>query len=409
MLLHGALDEGGARVDVRVDPGSGLVADVAPELAAGPGEAVEDLTGFLLLPAPAEPHAHLDKSLTSDRAVNPTGDLAGAVTVIQRIAAEFTHADLVDRATRAALRYLAAGATAVRTHADLGEHAGVRHVRALVEVRDALRGRMDVQVVALCGRPATPEETGRLQRLLAEAVELGVDLVGGAPHMWADRDAGFDFSWDAAQRHGLPLDLHTDETLDPTSRGLSTLAGRVSDTGFDLGATASHCVSLGVQELSVARKTAQAVAEAGVGVVALPQTNLFLQGRDVPVATPRGLTAARTLLDAGATLGAGGDNLRDPFNPMGRADPTEAASLMVTSGHLSSSEAWAAVGTGARACLGLPAPALVRGAPAELLALRAETFDDAVSGSATGRVVVHRGRVVARTVVTQEFPELHAP
>ena len=399
LLLQGATDADGARVDVRVT--GRVVAAVAPELPPQPDDEVVDLAGHWLLPAPAEPHAHLDKALTSHRVPNATGDLAGAITAIRAIAADFTHEDLVERATRAAHEYLANGTTAIRTHADVGAHAGTRHLRALVQVRDALSGLVDVQVVALLSAPWTPEEAAATPRLLAEAIDAGADVVGGVPHLWGDRDAGLATSFDAAVAAGLPLDLHTDETLDPTAHGLRDLARRVTATGFDLGVAAGHCVSLGVHPLEVARSTAAEVARAGIGVIALPQTNLFLQGRDAGVAPPRGLTAVRTLLDAGATVGGGGDNLRDPFNPMGRADACEAASLLVTAGHLSTREAWRAVSAGARACMGLPVPALAAGSPAEFLALAAESLDAAVAGAATARVVVSGGRVVARTTVSR--------
>ncbi|WP_200939007.1 amidohydrolase family protein [Modestobacter sp. Leaf380] len=404
LLMTGATDLDGRHVDVRVD--GGVVAEVAPagSLAPRPDEEVHDLTGHHLLPAPAEPHAHLDKALTSHRAPNATGDLAGAIVAIRQIADAFTHEDLVDRATRAAYEYLANGTTAIRTHADVGAHSGTRHARALVEVREALAGLVDVQVVALASAPWGPGEAEENARLLEEAVDLGVDLVGGAPHMWPDRVAGFEMSFEVARRRGLPLDLHTDETLDPTAQGLLHLAQRVRATGFAHGATASHCVSLGVHPLEVARATAAEVAAAGVGVVALPQTNLYLQGRDAPVATPRGLTAVRTLLEAGATVGAGGDNLRDPFNPMGRADATEAASLLVTAGHLSTREAWDAVSAGARRCMGLPVPAVAVGSVAEFLAVEAESLDAAVAGAGTARVVVSRGRVVASSRVQRVYP-----
>jgi cytosine deaminase len=402
LLLRSVTDLDGRLVDVRLD--GAQVAEVAPVLPVVPADEVLDLTGCLLLPAPAEPHAHLDKALTSHRAPNRTGDLAGAIEAIRTISAGFTHEDLVERATRAAYEYLANGTTAIRTHADVGVHAGTRHARALVQVRDALAGLIDVQVVALASAPWTPGEAEANAVLLREAVDLGVDVVGGAPHLWADRAAGLELSWSAAVRAGLPLDLHTDETLDPTAQGLLQLALRVQATGFGAGVTASHCVSLGVHEFDVARGTAAEVARAGIGVVALPQTNLYLQGRDVPVAPPRGLTAVRTLLDAGATVAAGGDNLRDPFNPMGRADPCEAASLMVTSGHLPARDAWLAVSAGARRCLGLPVPRVEAGSVAEFVALRADSLDAAVAGAATERVVLSRGRVVARTRVSREFP-----
>jgi len=402
LLLRSVTTLDGDVVDVRTD--GAVVAEVGAALTPAPDDEVHDLAGFHLLPAPAEPHAHLDKALTSHRAPNRTGDLAGAIEAIRAIATGFTHEDLVERATRAAHEYLANGTTAIRTHADLGAHTGLRHVRALLEVRDALAGLVDVQVVALCSAPWSPGEAEAGARLLEEACDLGVDLVGGAPHMWPDRAAGLDLSFGVAQRRGLPLDLHTDETLDPTAQGLLHLAQRVRATGFAPGATASHCVSLGVHPLEVARATAAEVAAAGVGVVALPQTNLYLQGRGSTVATPRGLTAVRALLDAGAVLGAGGDNLRDPFNPMGRADACEAASLLVTSGHLSTREAWDAVSAGARRCLGLPVPAAAVGSVAEFLAVRAESLDAAVAGAGTDRLVVSRGRVVASTQVQRVFP-----
>ena len=397
LLLRGATDLDGRRVDVRVDGLS--VAAVGPGLVAAPGEEVLDLTGHWLLPAPAEPHAHLDKALTSHRVPNRTGDLAGAITAIRAIAADFTHEDLVERATRAVYEYLANGTTAIRTHADVGVHAGTRHLRALVQVRDALAGLVPIQVVALISAPFSAAEAEAAPRLLAEAVELGADVVGGAPHLWADRDAGQALSFDAAVRAGLPLDLHTDETLDPTAQGLLDLARRVTATGFDRGVTAGHCVSLGIHPLEVARSTAREVARAGIGVVALPQTNLFLQGRDAGLAPPRGLTAVRALLDAGATVGGGGDNLRDPFNPMGRADACEAASLLVTAGHLSTREAWLAVSAGARRCMGLPVPAVTEGAVAEFVAIAAESLDAAVAGAGTTRVVLSGERVLATSAV----------
>jgi cytosine deaminase len=159
-----------------------------------------------------------------------------------------------------------------------------------------------------------------------------------------------------------------------------------------------------MQEPSVAARVAAEVTRAGVGVVTLPQTNLFLQGRDSPTATPRGLTAIRALLDAGATVAGGGDNVRDPFNTMGRADAFETASLLVTAGHLLPREAVQAVTAGARAVMGLPEVAVRVGSPAELVAVRALSHTEAIAAASQDRVVIHRGRVVSRTRVERTFP-----
>jgi cytosine deaminase len=160
-----------------------------------------------------------------------------------------------------------------------------------------------------------------------------------------------------------------------------------------------------MQELSVAADVAAEVAESGVAVVTLPQTNLFLQARGVHTTVPRGLTAVRPLLEAGATLAAGGDNVRDPFNAMGRGDPLETASLMVTAGHLTPAEAFASVTAHARTVMGLPPVEVSLGFPADLLAIRATSLADALAGASQDRMVWKGGRLVSRTTVTQEFPE----
>jgi cytosine deaminase len=144
-------------------------------------------------------------------------------------------------------------------------------------------------------------------------------------------------------------------------------------------------------------EVAAAVAEAGIGVVALPQTNLFLQSRGRPVAPPRGLTAVHALASAGVVVCAGADNLQDPFNAVGRADPFEVASLMVTAGHVDAERAWSMVTTDARAVMGLPTAGPDVGAVADLLLVPASGVRAAVADAPAGRVVVRGGAVLAHT------------
>ena len=139
------------------------------------------------------------------------------------------------------------------------------------------------------------------------------------------------------------------------------------------------------------------VAQAGVGIVALPQTNLFLQSRTIATAPPRGLTAVAALRAAGVRVGAGADNVQDPFNTMGRVDPCETASLMVTAGHVEPEAAWSMVADDARAVMGLAPAGPVVGAIADLVALSGSSVRSAVADGSETRTVVRRGRVVAET------------
>ena len=190
---------------------------------------------------------------------------------------------------------------------------------------------------------------------------MGVDIAGGCPHLDDDRTGCLDACLQAAADAGRPIDLHTDETLDPEVLGLRDFARLVSTSGFAFGATASHCVSLGMQDEYTQHAVAAEVAEAGIAVVTLPQTNLFLQGHAHRSAMPRGLTAIRPLLDAGVIVAGGADNVQDPFNTMGRADPLETAALLVMVGHLLPHEAYEAVSTSARAAMGLEPVSIAAG------------------------------------------------
>jgi cytosine deaminase len=142
------------------------------------------------------------------------------------------------------------------------------------------------------------------------------------------------------------------------------------------------------------REIAERTAAAGVGIVALPHTNLYLQGRGhAPM--PRGLTAVAALRAAGAHVAAGADNVQDPFNPLGRLDPFETAGLMVLTSHLRPEDAWATVTTDAAAVTGFASASLDVGSPADLLAVGAATLREAVAWGPPGRLVWHGGRRIS--------------
>jgi cytosine deaminase len=369
----------------------GLVSSVRP--AGGTGTAPEDvldLDGRLLLPAGVEPHTHLDKALSFD-AIRPTyGGLAEGIRQWQAYARTIDEDDFVRRGTAAALELLANGVTAVRTHAEVFPSSDpLVSVRAMVRVRGALAGLLDLEIAVL----AKPEIS---DDLVEESIRIGADLVGGSPHNTADPQADLARLLAIARRTGVGIDIHADERLDPTSLTVRDLAAAVSAEPLAGTVTAGHCVSLGVVAEPLRSTVAAQLAAAGVGVITCPVTNLYLQGRDHEVAMPRGLTATRALLDAGVTLAGAGDNIRDPLNPVGSADHLATAALLVAAGHLTVEESLDAVTRAGRAVMGLrPAGAFV-GSAADLLAVRATTVDDAVSRLMHDRMVFHAGALVAR-------------
>lgn len=392
MLLRGATLADGSRADVRLC--LAVIDDVAPSLAPQPEEIVVELDGYVLLPSLVEPHAHLDKAFLAERIPNPVGDLIGAINAMDANRHLLTVEDIAERAERAARLMAANGVTLIRTHADANVEHGVRSIEALVAVKQRLSDLVELQVVALAGFPITGAAGAGNRAVLRDAVAGGCDLVGGCPHLDLDPNAATEHFLTVAGEAGLPLDLHTDETLDPGVLTLERLAHRVRRSGFPLGVTASHCVSLGMQPLVVQHRVAEAVADAGISVVALPQTNLFLQGRDHPVAMPRGLTALNALRSAGVAVAAGADNLQDPFNPVGRGDPLETAALMIVAGHLRPAEALHTVTAAARTALGAPAGELCPGMPGDLVAVPGTSAREAIALQPPGRLTFRAGRLL---------------
>lgn len=407
-LLTGGVDAAGAPVVVRVDDSTGTVVAVGPDptVAPGPDDEVVDCTGLVVLPAAAEPHVHLDKVGTVHRAPNPSGELMGAVRAWLAHAPTIDGDDVRLRATAAVDDFVAAGVTAVRTHVNVHATIPLEVLEAVLAVRDAVADRCTVQVVGLFTPPVSGADDGARanRRLVERAVDLGIDALGGAPVSDPDPAALIDLMVGTAADRGRLVDLHVDETLDPSARTLLTYADAVERYGMGGRATAGHCVSLGIHPAAEQASTAARLAEVGIAVVALPTTNLWLQGRARPTATPRGLTAVRALLDAGVTVATGADNIEDPFCPLGRADPFDAARLLALAAHLAPGEAWAAASAGARAALGLPPNRLTPGAAADLVAIEGRDLDQALARGSARRIVLRAGRVVAETTVEVRCP-----
>ena len=401
VLADGLLPDG-RRVDLHIVDG---IVDRVVDRASEPSDpagsaALHDLGGRLLLPALAEPHAHVDKALTADLVDNPRGDLTGAIEgwIAAAAAGRFTYEDMVVRARRALELLLLNGTTAVRTHVNIGGAIGTSHVRAVLEAASEFEELIDLELAALPNSPMTGPDGAENRAAMSRAIELGVHLIGGCPHLDPDPHQLIRQTIEVASEAGLGIDLHSDETLDPDMLTLPELARQVIESGFDGSVVASHCVSLGMQPVPVQEEVARLLAEAKIAVVALPQTNLFLQGRDHPSAMPRGLTAVRALEEAGTLLVAGADNVQDPFNPVGRSDPMETASLMMMAGHVDAATALDMVSDRVRTALRLPAAGPRVGDRGDLVAIGAPNVRGAIADAPHDRLVFRDGRLVARSV-----------
>ncbi|MER7758911.1 amidohydrolase family protein [Streptomyces sp. NPDC097619] len=388
LLLSGARLTDGRTVDVRLGGGRVEAVGTAGSLTA-PAPSRVDLTGYLLLPAPAEPHAHGDTALTADT----EGPAPHAPEEIQR------------RATEAALLQLGHGATAVRSHVrigpwpgtgaetgtDRGPDTGLEALAAVLRARRSLRGLTDLTTVAV-PRLLTGRAGADGRALLRDALKMGAGVVGGCPDLDPDPAGHAETVLRLAAEHGCPADLHTDGD-DPAL--LARIAAMAE--GLRTGVALGPCGGLSRLSLDTATRAAERLAAAGVTVTCLPQGDCATLDR-------RGLRTApvRLLRAAGVRVAAGSGALRDTANPVGRGDPLEAAYLLASQSGLRPADGYEAVSTAAREAMGLPEVRVEAGFPAELLAVRGDRIAGVLS-LAYSRIVIHRGRVVARTSAVREY------
>ncbi|MFD5077488.1 amidohydrolase family protein [Streptomyces sp. NPDC058371] len=378
LLLCGARLTDGRTVDVRLGGGRieavGTAGSLAPSAAGNPAPGTRvDLTGYLLLPAPAEPHAHGDTAFSAE------GDGP----------ASYEPEEVQRRTTEAALLQLGHGATALRSHVRVGDVQGLGALAAVLQARRALRGLAELSTVAM-PRLLTGVAGADGLAMLRDALKMGASVVGGCPDADPDPTGYVEAVLEIASEHGCPVDLHTDADDPARLARLAAMAG-----GLRPGVTLGPCGGLGRLPADAASRAADQLAAAGVSVVCLPQGGCGSADR-------RGTAPVRLLRSAGVPVAAGSGALRDVSNPVGRGDPLEAAYLLASRYALRPEDAYDAVSSAARAALGLSEVRVEAGFPAELLAVRGDRLAGALS-LAYSRIVVHRGRVVARTSAVREY------
>jgi cytosine deaminase len=321
------VDVEGVRTTVRID-GDRIIAVGAAD--PGPGDAVID--GGMLTPPTAEPHVHLDAVLLGTRMPNRSGTLREGIANWAVLRESLTAEDVRERALTVVGWYEKHGTLRIRTHVDTGSLVAVE---ALIALREELRGRVELQVVAF------PQEgilraPGRRAQWEA-AVRLGCDAVGAIPHFERTTEEGWRsvrLAYELAENEGLRLDFHCDETDDPGTRNLEVVCAEAIDRACGDRVVAGHCTALHSYSNPYAAKVVELVATSGVQVVANPLDNVVLQGRYDSYPRRRGITRVDALWAAGATVGIGHDSVIDPWYRLGTANLVDAAAMLVHVGQL---------------------------------------------------------------------------
>ena len=399
LIRNATLPDGRTGIDVRVM--QGCIEAVGPALSVQSGVPVVDAQRNLLSPPFVDAHFHLDAALSQGLPrVNVSGTLLEGIALWGELKPLLTEEDIVRRALQYCDWAVARGLLAIRSHVDVCDER-LLAVRALLEVKRLVAPYLDLQLVAFPqdGVLRTPDALAHLKR----ALDLGVDVVGGIPHFERTYEQGaqsVQLLCELAAERGLPVDMHCDESDDPQSRHIETLALHTQRLGLQGRVTASHATSMHSMDNYYVSKLIPLVAEAGLHVVANPLINITLQGRHDGYPRRRGMTRVPELLAAGVNVGFGHDCVLDPWYALGSGCMLEVAAMGLHVAQMTSVQAqrqcFDAVTVNNARILGLQGYGLEPGCKADFVLLQAASPEEAIRLRAQRLLVVRAGTVVSR-------------
>ena len=377
-----------------VRPMGGSLADILVRngrIAAGPslpGIPILDGGGRIALPGLVEAHTHLDKSLLGlpwyRNEVGPR--LLDKIENERRVRAALP-IDPRHQSDLQARQSAAHGSTFIRSHVDVDTECGLAGIEGVMATQQALAGIVDIDLVAfpqsgLLIRPGTLE-------LMEQALRLGAGTVGGLDPCAIDRDpkGHLDAVFGLAERFGRGVDIHLHEPGDMGAFSMELIIERTRALGMAGRVVISHAFCLGMADAAVVDPLIAALVEAGIAIMTTGPAS-----RPAP--------PVKRLVEAGMTVCAGSDGIRDTWGPYGNADMLERAMLVGLRNNLRRDDELAlaldVVTTGGARALGVADYGLAPGCTGDLVLVDAETVAEAVAQRPGSRTVVKRGRVVAR-------------
>ena len=388
-----------------------IITAIEKNISAEAGQVIE-ASGHLVSPPFVDPHFHMDATLSlGTPRMNVSGTLLEGISLWGELKPIQSVEQIFERAMRYCDLAVSMGLGAIRSHVDVCDDT-LKGVEALLEVQKQVSSYLDLQLVAFPqdGVFRDPTALNNLNR----ALDMGVSVVGGIPHFERTMEDGANSVralCEIAAQRGLMVDMHCDESDDPHSRHIETLAFETQRLGLQGQVAGSHLTSMHSMDNYYVSKLIPLIAEAGVHAIPNPLINIMLQGRHDSYPKRRGQTRVRELRDAGIIVGFGSDCVMDPWYSLGKADMLDVAFMGLHVGQLSSRAdmRWCfdAVTKNSAEIMGLEKYGLEVGNYADMVVLQAKDPIEAIRLRPTRLAVIRRGKLIAQT--TPSVSKLHLP
>ncbi len=379
----------------------GKIAAIEKRIDAQAAEEI-DASGRLVSPPFCDPHFHMDATLSLGMPrMNVSGTLLEGIALWGELRPTLTKEALVERALRYCDLAVTQGLLFIRSHVDTSDPRLVT-AEALIEVRERVAPYITLQLVAFPQDGYYRAKDGEAS--LERALDMGIDIVGGIPHFERTMDDGrrsLEALCRIAAERGLPVDIHCDETDDPMSRHIETLANETVHFGLQGRVAGSHLTSMHSMDNYYVSKLIPLMAEAEINVIPNPLINIMLQGRHDTYPKRRGMTRVRELMAAGLNVSFGQDCTMDPWYSMGSADMLEVGHMAIHVAQMGGIEDKSRIFEGltvnSAKTMGLEGYGLKVGCHADLIVLQAANVTEALRLKPTRLFVLKNGKVISKS------------
>jgi cytosine deaminase len=346
-------------------------------------------------PGLVESHIHLDKALLSDRTPSVEGTLQEAIRITGEAKRRFTVEDIRTRARAVLDMAVRHGTTAMRSHVEVDPIVGLQGLEALLPLKAEYAPALDLQLCAFAQEGIL--QAPGTETLLAEALRRGADVIGGCPYNDTDANAQIDIVFRLARQFDVDADFHVDFFDEPEHLHVRYIAEQAIRHGWQGRVVLGHCTELAALPPADLAPIAGLMRDAGLGVITLPATDLYLMGRKDSHRVRRGLAPVKRLIEAGVTVAAATNNVRNAFTPVGNANLALMGFLLTVGAHMGTvaeqAEVLKILTEYPARLLRLTGYGLAVGCQADLVVWDTQRADEIAATLASPRFIVKRGRV----------------
>ena len=375
----------------------GLIASIG-QTVSEPAAQTLDAEDNLVIPGLVDPHLHLDKAFLLEKSPAKIGNFQEALEETLRLKREFTIEDIQRRARRVIENAIAFGITAIRSHVEVDPILQLTSIKALLPLKQEYAQRLTLQL-AIFAQEGITNQPGT-EELLHQALSLGGDVIGSAPYTDSDPERNISIVFDLAEAFDCDVDFHLDFLDNDEPLLFPMVARETIKRGWQNRVCLGHMTRLASLLPTELEDAAGLLKEAGISVLALPASDLYMMARKDTHNVRRGVAPVHALFDLGVNSAIATNNIQNLFTPFGDGDPLKICTLLAQVLQLGTRNRHALcldmATTQAAQAIGICNRRLAPGNVADLVILDAGSVSQAIGAAPPRRTTIKAGKVVSQ-------------